>query len=214
MRRGAARLIPALLVLALAGGPARGGQAEESAAGTPPSMAHVAKATFAGGCFWCLEGPFDQLEGVLTTTAGYTGGQVPNPTYEQVSSGTTGHAEALEVTFDPSKVIYEQLLDVFWRNIDPTDPHGQFADQGSQYRTAIFYHSEDQRRLAEASKEALAQSGKFDRPVATTIAPAGAFYPAEDYHQEYYKKYPFRYQLYREGSGRATYLRRVWGADH
>lgn len=172
-------------------------------------------ATFAGGCFWCMEGPFVELEGVRSVTSGYTGGHVANPTYEQVSSGTTGHAEAIQIVFDPSVVSYERLLDIFWRNIDPTQQDGQFADRGSQYRTAIFYHSDEQRRLAEASKARLAASGTFERPIVTAITHAAAFYPAEDYHQRYYQKNPVRYNLYRAGSGRAGFLRRIWGAsDH
>lgn len=168
-------------------------------------------ATFAGGCFWCMEGPFEQLDGVSAVISGYTGGTTPNPTYEDVSSGRTGHAEAIQITYDPAKVTYEQLLEVFWRNIDPTQADGQFADHGRQYRTAIFYHTEEQRRLAEASKQALQSSGKFTQPIVTTIEPAAAFYPAEAYHQDYYKKNPSHYQRYRIGSGRAGFLQRTWG---
>ena len=167
-------------------------------------------ATFAGGCFWCMEPPFEKLEGVVSVTSGYTGGTEPNPTYEQVSSGKSGHAEAVQIVYDSSKVSYERLLEVFWMNVDPTTPNAQFADHGSQYRTAIFYHDEEQRRLAEASKEALAHSGKFDKPLVTEITPASTFYPAEDYHQDYYKKNPLRYKLYRAGSGREGYLQKVW----
>jgi len=169
------------------------------------------KATFAGGCFWCMEGPFEQLPGVVSVTSGYTGGEQPNPTYEEVSSGGSGHAEAVQIAYDPAKVTYQQLLETFWRQIDPTQPDGQFADHGSQYRTAIFYHGEEQQRLAEASRDALAASGKFARPIVTEIAPAGPFYPAEDYHQDYYKKNPLRYNLYKAGSGRAGFLKRTWG---
>ncbi|MBI3088597.1 MAG: peptide-methionine (S)-S-oxide reductase MsrA [Candidatus Omnitrophica bacterium] len=168
-------------------------------------------ATFAGGCFWCMEGPFEQLEGVQAVIAGYTGGANANPTYEEVSSGATGHAEAVQLTYDPSTVSYDTLLDVFWRNIDPTQVDGQFADHGRQYRTAVFYHDEEQQRLAEASKAQLAASGTFDKPIVTEIAPASAFYPAEDYHQDYYKKNPLRYKLYRVGSGREGYLKKTWG---
>ena len=167
-------------------------------------------ATFAGGCFWCMEPPFEKLEGVRSVTSGYTGGTEQHPTYEQVSSGKTGHAESVEVVYDPSTVTYEKLLETFWMNIDPTQADGQFADHGTQYRTAIFYHTEEQRRLAEASKERLARSGKFAQPIVTEIVPASAFYPAEAYHQDYYKKSPFRYMLYRSGSGREGFLHKVW----
>ena len=168
-------------------------------------------ATFAGGCFWCTEAAFEPLGGVVSVTSGYTGGTKPNPTYEEVSSGTTGHAESVQIVYDPSTISYEQLLDVFWRNIDPTTPNQQFADKGTQYRSAIFYHDEEQRRAAEASKQQLAKSGKFAAPIVTEITPASTFYPAEDYHQDYYKKNPLRYHLYKIGSGRAGYLKRVWG---
>lgn len=168
------------------------------------------KATFAGGCFWCLQGPFDFLDGVISTSVGYTGGETENPTYDTVSSGSTGHAEAIEVTFDPEKVSYKELLDIFWRNIDPTTINGQFADKGTQYRTAIFYHNSYQKELAENSKMELEQSGKFDKPLVTEIVPASKFYPAENYHQKYYEKNPLRYQLYKEGSGRAGFIKKVW----
>jgi methionine-S-sulfoxide reductase len=172
-------------------------------------------ATFAGGCFWCMEPPFDKLEGVVSTTVGYTGGSEKNPTYEQVASGRTGHAEAIQVVYDPARISYQELLDVFWRNIDPTQPNGQFVDMGRQYRTAIFYHDEGQKRLAEASREELARSGPFDAEIVTEIEPAGEFYEAEEYHQDYYQKSPTRYKLYRKGSGRDHYLDEVWGdTDH
>lgn len=167
------------------------------------------KATFAGGCFWCMQGPFDFLEGVISTKAGYTGGNRENPTYEEVSTGVTGHAEAVEVTYDPQKISYEELLEVFWRNIDPTTKNQQFADRGSQYRTAIFYHNEKQKELAEKSKFELERSGKFDKPIVTEILPATNFYPAEDYHQDYYKKNPFRYEMYKQGSGRSSFIERM-----
>ncbi|HWO41290.1 MAG TPA: peptide-methionine (S)-S-oxide reductase MsrA [Candidatus Eisenbacteria bacterium] len=169
----------------------------------------TAKATFAGGCFWCMEPPFDELDGVLATTSGYTGGKTKNPTYEEVSSGTTGHAEAVEIVYDPKKISYSKLLEVFWRNIDPLTPNGQFCDMGSQYRSAIFYHDETQRRLAEESKKAL--SKRFKQPIATEIVPATQFYPAEEYHQDYYKKNPIRYKIYTYGCGRAARLEQVWG---
>lgn len=168
-------------------------------------------ATFAGGCFWCMEPPFEKLAGVIEVMAGYTGGTVPNPGYEEVCSGKTGHYEAIQVIYDPAVITYEQLLDVFWRQIDPTDPDGQFADRGSQYRTAIFFHDENQRVLAMESKAKLESSGRYDKPIATQILPAGPFYPAEDYHQDYYCKAPARYCAYRTHSGREEYLKRTWG---
>lgn len=168
-------------------------------------------ATFAGGCFWCMEPPFENLKGVASVVSGYTGGTQENPTYEDVSSGRTGHAEAVQVTYDPAQVTYDQLLDAFWRNIDPTTANAQFADRGRQYRTAIFYHTEEQKKAAEASKEMLAKSGKFDKPIVTEITAASKFYPAEDYHQDYYKKNPLRYKTYRIGSGREGFLKKTWG---
>jgi peptide-methionine (S)-S-oxide reductase len=172
-----------------------------------------AVATFAGGCFWCMEGPYDQLPGVVATISGYTGGRKVNPTYEEVSSGTTGHAESVTVVYDPKKVTYEKLLDVFWHNIDPTVKDRQFCDGGNQYRTAIFYHDEAQRKAAEASKAALEKSKPFKEPIVTEIVMAGTFYPAEDYHQDFYMKNPVRYQLYRSGCGRDARLKQLWGAQ-
>ncbi len=168
------------------------------------------QATFAGGCFWCMESPFEKLAGIEKVISGYAGGTVENPTYEQVSSGTTGHAEVIQVHYDPSRVDYQTLLDVFWRQIDPTDAGGQFVDRGRQYRSAIFYHTEEQRILAEQSKAALAASGRYDKPIVTEIVPYANFYPAEDYHQDYYKKNPLRYHFYRSRSGRDGYLERIW----
>jgi len=168
-------------------------------------------ATFAGGCFWCMQPPFDKTDGVISTTAGYTGGHVDNPTYQQVSAGKTGHAEAVEVLYDPKKVSYEKLLDIFWHQINPTTPDRQFVDVGNQYRTAIFYHDEEQHRLAEESKKRMEESGRFGAPIVTQIVPAGPFWPAEKYHQEYYKKNPLRYKFYRYGSGRDQYLEKIWG---
>ncbi len=168
-------------------------------------------ATFAGGCFWCMEAPFDELPGVASTTSGYTGGHQENPTYDQVCSGRTGHTEAVRVAYDPKQIGYEQLLEVFWHNIDPLDPHGQFCDKGTQYRTAIFYHDQQQEQLAQQSKAQLEQSGRFDQPIVTQIQPASRFYPAEGYHQDYYKKNPRRYQSYRSGCGRDKRLRQLWG---
>jgi peptide-methionine (S)-S-oxide reductase len=170
-----------------------------------------AVATFAGGCFWCMEPPYDKLDGVTATTSGYTGGNKPDPTYQEVSSGGTGHIEAVQVTYDPSKVTYEELLEVFWRNVDPLDAGGQFCDRGSQYRTGIFVHDHEQRRLAEASKQALVDSGRFDRPIVTEIEDAGPFYPAEDYHQDYYEKNPIRYKFYRWNCVRDQRLAELWG---
>ena len=175
------------------------------------SRDNLAKATFAGGCFWCMEPPFEKLAGVREVISGYTGGRKLNPTYEEVSSGATGHLESVEVVFDPSVISYDRLLDVFWKNIDPTDPGGQFVDRGGQYRSAIFYHSEDQKRLAEISKQKLAASGIFLKPIVTEIIPATTFYKAEDYHQDYYKKNPIRYKFYRFNSGRDQFLEKTWG---
>ncbi|MGA3174828.1 MAG: peptide-methionine (S)-S-oxide reductase MsrA [Syntrophorhabdales bacterium] len=169
------------------------------------------KATFAGGCFWCMEPAFDHVEGVVSVTAGYTGGTKKDPTYEEVSSGTTGHAESVEVLYDPSKVSYEELLSVFWHNIDPTVKDRQFCDVGRQYKSAIFYHNGEQRRKAEASKKALEESKRFNGPIYTEIVPASQFYPAEEYHQGYYKKNPVRYKFYRWKCGRDERLRELWG---
>jgi len=168
-------------------------------------------ATFAGGCFWCMQPPFDKTKGVVSTVVGYTGGKEKNPTYEQVSSSRTGHRESIQVKYDPAQVTYEQLLDVFWHSIEPTQADGQFADIGPQYRSAIFFHSEEQKRLAEESKRRLAQSGKFSKPIATEILPAGPFYAAEEYHQKYYLKNPVEYRRYAIGSGRYPFLERTWG---
>jgi methionine-S-sulfoxide reductase len=173
----------------------------------------LAKATFAGGCFWCMEPPFDRLDGVVVTISGYTGGHRAAPSYEEVTSGATGHFEAIQVLYDPSQVSYEQLLEVFWQNVNPTDAGGQFVDRGSQYRTAIFYHDAEQMRLAEASKERLAATGKFQAPIVTPVLPAGPFYPAEEYHQDYYEKNPIRYKYYRYNSGRDQFLACVWGKE-
>ena len=172
---------------------------------------HVA--SFAGGCFWCVEADFEKCPGVVKVISGYTGGQKENPTYKEVSSGTTGHVEAVQVYYDPSKVSYDQLLDYFWRHVDPTDGGGSFVDRGSQYRSVIFYHDEEQKRLAEKSKEALGKSGRFDKPIVTEIQKLTKFYEAEEYHQDYYKKNPLRYKYYRHGSGRDQFLEKVWGRD-
>ncbi|HVN95781.1 MAG TPA: peptide-methionine (S)-S-oxide reductase MsrA [Syntrophorhabdaceae bacterium] len=168
------------------------------------------KATFAGGCFWCMEPAFDHLQGVVSVTVGYTGGSKKDPTYEEVSSGSTGHAESIEIIYDPSKTSYKKLLDVFWHNVDPTVSNQQFCDVGNQYRSAIFYHNEEQKKLAEESKDALIRSGKF-KTIYTEITPATQFYRAEEYHQEYYKKNPLRYKFYRYNCGRDKRLKEVWG---
>jgi peptide-methionine (S)-S-oxide reductase len=218
-RTGRALALPALLLAAglafglaaCAAGPGESpatAQAEEPA---PPSSENLATAIFAGGCFWCMEPPFDKLDGVVATTSGYTGGHVENPSYEQVSSGGTGHLESIRVTYDPAKVSYEKLLEVFWHNIDPTDGGGQFCDRGQQYTTAVFTQGEEQRKLAEASKAQLEASGRFDHPLATEIRDAGPFYPAEEYHQDFYEKNPIRYKTYRYGCGRDQRLEEVWG---
>ena len=170
-------------------------------------------AIFAGGCFWCVEADFEKVPGVVEAISGYTGGQRPNPTYKEVSAGGTGHAEAVQVIYDPQKVSYSQLLDVFWRHVDPTDSGGQFVDRGSQYRSAIFYHDEEQKRLAQASKAALEKSGRFSRPIATEITMLTTFYRAEDYHQDYYQKNGLRYKFYRSGSGRDQFLKKTWGSE-
>jgi len=187
---------------------ATGAFATESSAQETPAA--LEKATFAGGCFWCMEAAFDKIDGVVSTTSGYTGGQKDNPTYREVSSGDTGHSEAVEVAYDPQKVSYEQLLAIFWRNIDPTVKDQQFCDVGNQYRTAIYYHSEEQKRLAERSKQEIE---KRLGAVQTEIVPASAFYTAEEYHQDFYKKNPERYQAYREGCGQDDRLKEVWGEN-
>ena len=195
-----------ILLLALAAlGPAPAGA--DPTSDTPKT----AFANFAGGCFWCMEPPFEALAAVLSVTSGYTGGHVANPSYEQVSEGGTGHREAVRVEYDPARVSYSQLLDVFWRNVDPLDAGGQFCDRGSQYESVIFVADAEQRRLAEASKKTLEQSKRFERPIATVILEAGPFYPAEDYHQDYARKNPLRYRFYRHGCGRDARLEAVWG---
>jgi peptide-methionine (S)-S-oxide reductase len=171
------------------------------------------KATFAGGCFWCMEHPFDQLPGVVSVTSGYTGGHKKNPTYEEVSAGGTGHAESVQIVYDPAKVTYEKLLNTFWHNIDPTTKDKQFCDAGHQYRSAIFYHNEEQHRLALQSKAQLEKKKTFREPVVTEIVQAAAFYPAEEYHQHYYKKNPIRYNFYRTTCGRDRRLKELWGSE-
>jgi peptide-methionine (S)-S-oxide reductase len=177
----------------------------------PPAGSAVA--TFAGGCFWCMEPPYDKLDGVISTTSGYMGGTVKNPTYQQVSSGSTGHAEVVQVLYDPKKVSYEKLLEVFWKNIDPTVKDRQFCDVGTQYRTAIFVNSDEQRAAAEKSKALLAMTKPFKDPIVTPVVAATEFWPAEDYHQDYYVKNPTRYSYYRTGCGRDARLKSLWGSD-
>jgi peptide methionine sulfoxide reductase msrA/msrB len=174
---------------------------------------HLPKATFAGGCFWCVESDFEKASGVTQVISGYAGGEKENPTYREVSSGTTGHVEAVQVTYDPEQVSYQQLVDIFWKHIDPTDSGGQFADRGSQYRTVIFYHDEEQKRMAQESKQALEQSGKFKRPIVTEIKQFAGFYEAEEYHQKYHKKNPLHYEIYRRGSGRNQFLEENWSNE-
>ncbi|MBN2808888.1 MAG: peptide-methionine (S)-S-oxide reductase MsrA [Deltaproteobacteria bacterium] len=173
----------------------------------------TATATFAGGCFWCMEKPFDQLEGVISTTSGYTGGNEPDPTYKEVSAGWTGHAEAVQVIYDPQKISYRQLLEIFWHNIDPTVKDRQFCDWGNQYRSAIFYHSPEQKKEALESREKLARTRFKGVPIMTEITAAATFYPAEEYHQNYYKKNPLRYKFYRHRCGRDQSLQEIWGEE-
>lgn len=189
------------------------GGKETDMAKLPEPTGNQQVATFAGGCFWCMEHPFDDLDGVIATTSGYTGGHVDNPTYEQVTSGDTGHAEAVQVLFDPGRISYGQLLEVFWRQINPTQKNRQFCDVGSQYRTAIFYHDDEQKRLAEESKARMDKEGPFEGLIVTEIEPAGTFYPAEEYHQDYYRKNPLRYSFYRSNCGRDQYLEQIWGEE-
>lgn len=200
--------LPAVLALLLAA-PLHA----QSGPAAQPTRSATASAVFAGGCFWCMEPPFDNTPGVLSTTSGYTGGRTANPTYEQVSAGGTGHAESVRVVYDPSRVSYEQLLHIYWRNVDPVTANAQFCDHGTQYRTAIFYENPEQQRLAEASKRALEKSGRWQKPVVTEVVPAGAFYPAEEYHQDYYRKNPLRYKYYRWNCGRDRRLEQLWGDE-
>ena len=174
----------------------------------------LAVATFAGGCFWCMEPPFDKLDGVVGPTSGYSGGHKSHPTYAEISRGGTGHAEVVQVTYDPSRIGYADLLEVYWRNVDPTTPNRQFCDVGDQYRTGIFYHDSDQKRLAEESKQKLEASGRLGLPIVTEIVEAGKFWPAEEYHQDYYRKNPVRYKYYRYNCGRDRRLEDLWGSSH
>lgn len=189
------------------------GMDQEKKEKSSDSPAMTRTAVFAGGCFWCTEADFEKLEGVVEAISGYTGGPEKDPTYKQVSAGRTGHVEAVKVVYDPEKITYAELLEDFWRHMDPTDDGGQFVDRGPQYRGAVFFTDEEERRLAEASKEKLAASGRFDKPIVTEILPLGPFYPAEDYHQDYYKKNPIRYKWYRSGSGRDQFLEETWSRE-
>ena len=199
-------LIGVLLIVAAAGAQTGAAQPAAKKASTQTEMA-----IFAGGCFWCMEPPFDKLPGVKSTTSGYIGGRTLRPTYEQVSAGRTGHAEAVQVRYDPTRVSYQKLLDVFWRNIDPLAVDRQFCDVGDQYRSAIFTTGTEQQRLAETSKRKLEASGRFKQPIATQVVPASKFYPAEDYHQDYYRRNPVRYKFYRYNCGRDQRLEQLWG---
>jgi peptide-methionine (S)-S-oxide reductase len=182
-----------------------------AATGSAGHAAEQAKAVFAGGCFWCMEEAFDKVEGVVSVTSGYMGGQKTNPTYEEVSAGGTGHAESVEVVYDPARVSYQKLLDHFWKNVDPITPNAQFCDHGTQYRAAIFYGNDEEKRQAETSKQAVEQSKRFKEPIVTQIVTASKFYPAEDYHQDFYKKNPARYKFYKFTCGRAQRLEQLWG---
>jgi peptide methionine sulfoxide reductase msrA/msrB len=206
-------LVAVALVLAVGLGVSALSAEKGSSGGTMMDKKEKAlrQATFAGGCFWCTESDFEKVDGVVEALSGYTGGSMQNPSYEQVSSGGTGHMEAVQVTFDSARVTYKELLDIFWRHVDPTDPGGQFVDRGDQYRSAIFYHDAEQKRLAEESKRQLEQSGRFQKPIMTELLPLTTFYRAEDYHQDYYKKNPIRYKYYRYNSGRDQFLTTVWG---
>lgn len=197
-------LVAGLSIGGVPGSPKKEGVKEKS---------NLRMATFAGGCFWCTESDFEKVPGVVQVISGYAGGQKANPTYEEVSAGKTGHVEAVQVTYDPSRVGYGELLNWFWRHVDPTDPGGQFVDRGSQYRSVIFYQTEEERRMAGKSKEALAKSGKFDKPIVTEIVQFTNFYPAEEYHQDYYQKHALKYRYYRYASGRDQFLAKVWGEE-
>jgi peptide-methionine (S)-S-oxide reductase len=179
--------------------------------GVAATDSQLAKATFAGGCFWCMEEAFEKVEGVVSATSGYSGGQVANPSYEEVSAGRTGHAESVEVVYDPAKVTYSKLLDAFWHNVDPITPNAQFCDHGTQYRSAIFYHNEEQKRLAEESRKTIEQSKRFKESIVTQLVMVSEFYPAEEYHQDFYKKNPIRYKFYKYNCGRAQRLEQLWG---
>ncbi len=214
--RGAlARWLPILSAFFVAGALAQPARAPATPPSSPPAQAvpSTAVATFAGGCFWCMEPPFDKQDGVISTTSGYMGGTRRYPTYDQVSSGGTGHAEVVQVAYDPAKVSYDKLLEIYWHNVDPTVKDRQFCDVGNQYRTAIFVHTEAQRRAAEVSKDALERTKPFKEPIVTPVVAAGEFWPAEEYHQDYYIRNPLRYAYYRTGCGRDARLKQLWGSS-
>ena len=204
-----------MVLICIAAACQRGGGSamENKVADAKVNESDLRVATFAGGCFWCTEADFEKLPGVAKVISGYAGGHTENPTYDEVSSGTTGHVESVQVYYDPARLTYSDLLDYFWKHIDPTDPGGQFVDRGAQYRSVIFYHDQEQKKLAEQSKNALARSGKFSKPVVTDILPLTKFYAAEEYHQDYYLKHPFKYKFYRSRSGRDQFLRKTWGSE-
>jgi peptide methionine sulfoxide reductase msrA/msrB len=206
-------LSAAMLIFMIYGCQKAGGTPQKAGGEMTQTEKTFPVATFAGGCFWCTESDFEKVPGVIKVISGYTGGTKENPTYEEVSSGTTGHVEAIQVHYDPSKITYKELLDTFWKHVDPTDSGGQFVDRGLQYRSVIFYHDEEQKRLAEESKEALSRSGKLKKPIVTEILKFTRFYEAEEYHQDYYKKNPLRYKFYRYNSGRDQFLKNVWGRE-
>lgn len=212
----AERDTPALLPNAAPGAPSADAKPAAAHEGSPvaePPGPGLEVATFAGGCFWCMEPPFEKQAGVQAVLSGYAGGKEEHPTYKQVSYGRTGHTESVRVIYDPKVVSYRELLAIYWRNIDPTDPDGQFVDQGPQYRPVVFYHSEAQKAEAQASKQELAASGRFSAPIAVTIEAAGAFWVAEEYHQDFYKKSPDHYYGYRSGSGRDAFIKKYWGSS-
>lgn len=216
-------LLSGLLIAVLTIGISKSGSNPGKGKGEPSTMqektitrekpGELRKATFAGGCFWCVEADFEKVPGVVEVISGYTGGSRENPSYEEVSAGGTGHVEAVQVLYDPEKVSYRELLDVFWRHIDPTDPSGQFVDRGSQYRSVVFYHDEEQKRLAEESMRQLRKTGPFEKPIATEIVALDVFYPAEEHHQDYYKTHELRYKFYRWNSGRDQFLKKTWGEE-
>jgi len=204
MRRQTALSILTLIVLLIGGWSAQ--STDQAAADSTPG-----KAYFAGGCFWCMEEVFEKIDGVLSATSGYMGGTVSNPTYEEVSAGRTGHAESVEVVYDPAKVSYQKLLDAFWRNVDPITPNAQFCDHGNQYRSAIFFQTDEEKRASDSSKQTIEQSKRFKEPIVTQIVMASRFFPAEEYHQDFYKKNPVRYKFYKYNCGRAQRLEELWG---
>ncbi len=210
-------ILPAILIVLagfiLLGFRYSNGERVEKSSAIEEAYSRLPRATFAGGCFWCVEADFEKVNGVIKVISAYTGGHTENPSYEEVSSGKTGHVEAVQVIYDPGKVSYEELLDFFWKHVNPTDPGGQFVDRGQQYRTVIFYNDEEQRAAAEESKRKLESSGRFDKPIVTEIVALSKFYPAEEYHQDYYRKNPVRYHYYRFSSGRDQFLKKIWGKD-